>query len=186
MAMPIADELRFAWDEYANDFYESSAPTGTTGASAQSSITRDPRLADPPADFPRIRATGGFDGRALAVALPIAVLPSGVGAEPGARAALFCPTSPFADRGTCAGNDLDGDASPRSGLGGKATPVARERPQVPCGWGRRPDPRAYRPTTSSGRARRGSIRNAGAAAMPTMMSNGIAKYGVSKPPGTKT
>jgi hypothetical protein len=47
----IADELRFAWDEYANDFYQSSAPTGTTGASAQSSITRDPRLADPPADF---------------------------------------------------------------------------------------------------------------------------------------
>jgi hypothetical protein len=47
----IADELKFAWDEYANDFYRSSAPSGTTGASSQSSITRDPRLVDPPADF---------------------------------------------------------------------------------------------------------------------------------------
>lgn len=39
------------WDEYENVFFAASPPTGTTGATTGSSVTLDPNLADPPANF---------------------------------------------------------------------------------------------------------------------------------------
>ena len=39
------------WDEYGNVFFNAPRPTGTTGALTGSSVTLDPRLADPPTDF---------------------------------------------------------------------------------------------------------------------------------------
>ena len=47
----IADEVSYAWDEYANGFYQSSRPVDTTGYLKGSSVAFDPRLAAPPVDL---------------------------------------------------------------------------------------------------------------------------------------
>jgi hypothetical protein len=53
----IADELSYAWDEYANNFFHTSRPAGTTGYFDGSSISLDPQLAKPPADFTVLEST---------------------------------------------------------------------------------------------------------------------------------
>ncbi|RPH61344.1 MAG: right-handed parallel beta-helix repeat-containing protein [Acidobacteria bacterium] len=47
----IESPVPYAWDEYANGFYQTSRPSSTTGYATGSSVTLDPRLADLPADF---------------------------------------------------------------------------------------------------------------------------------------